>query len=257
MSMKTYQRENKIIEYINDNGNATVAELSAYTKVSEITIRRDLDRLESRKIIERFHGGARKVSSLAGKDPIMEFKAKEEKMRDEKERIGKKAAELVQDGSIIFVNSGTTVMNFLKSIKDKSVTVVTNNTAVLDCQLDPGVEVLMLGGTYCSRTRSLEGDFTNNQIMGIYSSCAVLGVNALDLENGMTTGVYQQSMINKSMINHTKGKVILLADSTKMGRISNYVSASLASINVIITDQNCPTAYLEGFREKEIEVFTV
>ena len=93
--------------------------------------------------------------------------------------------------------------------------------------------------------------------MGIYSTCTVLGVNALDLENGMTTSVYQQSMINKSMINHTKGKVILLADSTKMGRISNFVSASLSSIQIIVTDDKCPPAYVEGFREKGIEVFIV
>ena len=73
----------------------------------------------------------------------------------------------------------------------------------------------------------------------------------------MTTSVYQQSMINKSMINHTKGKVILLADSTKMGRISNFVSASLSSIQIIVTDDKCPPAYVEGFREKGIEVFIV
>ena len=257
MSMKMNHRESKIIEYVNEHGSATVTELSNYTKVSEITIRRDLERLESRKAVIRYHGGAKKNTSLEGKDPIMEFKAKEAKMCDEKKRIGKKAAELIKDGDIVFMNSGTTVLTFLECLEKKNVTVATNNTAALDCQLSSGIDILMLGGNYSCRTRSVEGDFTCNQIMGIYSTCTVLGVNALDLENGMTTSVYQQSMINKSMINHTKCKVILLADSTKMGRISNFVSASLSSIQIIVTDDKCPPAYVEGFREKGIEVFIV
>lgn len=257
MSMKMSHRESMIIEYVNDHGSATVSELSDYTKVSEITIRRDLERLEGRKAIIRYHGGAKKNTSLDTKDTIMEFRIKEAKMCEEKRRIGRKAVELICDNDVVFMNSGTTVLSFLESLDKKNVTVVTNNTAVLECQLQPGIDILMLGGKYSSRTRSVEGDFTCNQIMGIYSTCTVLGVNALDLDNGMTTSVYQQSMINKSMINHTKGKVILLADSTKMGRISNYVSASLSSIHVIITDDKCPLTYIEEFKTKGIEVFVV
>ena len=89
MSMKMNHRESTIIEYVNEHGSATVTELSNYTKVSEITIRRDLERLESRKAVIRYHGGAKKSTSLEGKDPIMEFKAKEAKMCDEKKRIGR------------------------------------------------------------------------------------------------------------------------------------------------------------------------
>ena len=127
MSMKMNHRESKIIEYVNEHGSATVTELSNYTKVSEITIRRDLERLESRKAVIRYHGGAKKNTSLEGKDPIMEFKAKEAKMCDEKKRIGKKAAELIKDGDIVFMNSGTTVLTFLECLEKKNFKIYKNN----------------------------------------------------------------------------------------------------------------------------------
>lgn len=257
MSVKTNRRENMIIDYINNHGSASVAELSSYVQMSEITVRRDLERLEEKKAIIRYHGGARKIANAEGDSPIAEFGEKEVEMRDEKMRIGRKACEFVQDDDIVFMNSGTTVLNFLKGLNKKNVTVVTNNTAALECELNPEIDILILGGTYYNRTRSVGGEFTCNQIMGIYSTCTVLGVNALDLENGMTTNVYQESTINKSMINHTKGKVILLADSSKMGKLSNYVSAPLSNIHIIITDSQCPESYIQGFRERGIEVFIV
>ena len=257
MSVKINRRENMIIDYINEHGSASVVELSNYVQVSEITVRRDLERLESKKAIIRYHGGARKITNVEGDSPIAEFGAKEVEMCDEKIRIGMKACEFIQDDDIVFMNSGTTVLNFLKSLEKRNVTIVTNNTAALSCPLHPEIDILILGGTYYRRTRSVGGDFTCNQIMGIYSTCTILGVNALDLENGMTTNVYQESTINKSMINHTKGKVILLADSSKMGKLSNYVSAPLSNIHVIITDDKCPGSYVQGFRERGIEVIIV
>lgn len=145
MSMKMNHRENMIIDYVNENGRATVAELSQYVQVSEITVRRDLERLENRKALVRFHGGAKRNTDHVGKDSIMEFRAKEATMRDEKKRIGKKACELIKDRDIVFMNSGTTVLNFLEALDKKNVTVVTNNTAALDCELHPDVDILMLG----------------------------------------------------------------------------------------------------------------
>lgn len=120
MSMKMNHRENMIINYVNEKGKVTVAELSKYVQVSEITVRRDLERLENRKAIIRYHGGAKRNTNHGGKDSIMEFRAKEAAMRDEKRRIGKKACELIKDGDIVFMNSGTTVLNFLEELEKRT-----------------------------------------------------------------------------------------------------------------------------------------
>ena len=254
MGLRVNHRENGIIEYINQYENATVAELSRQFQVSEITIRRDLERLSEKKIIDRYHGGARRITKYDSKPEVTELRQKSETMLGEKIRIGKRACDFVRDFDTVFMNSGTTVLQFLMQLQRRGVTVVTNNAAALDCPLHAGVEILMLGGIYNDRTRSVGGEITTGNLLKIYSTCTILGANALDLNEGMTTSVYQECTINNAMISHSKGKVILLADSSKMGKISSYVSSPLSKINVVITDEKCPDNYVAGFREQGIEV---
>ena len=155
------------------------------------------------------------------------------------------------------MNSGSTVLFFLEAIKDKHVTVVTNNAMVPFCEKQVCVELLSLGGNYMERAKSFVGEITVNTINGIYSNCAVLGVNALDPERGMTTWNYQECGVNDAMINHTRGKVILLADHTKIGKVTNYVSSSLDKIDLIITDDGCDPKYVSVFKEKGVDVIVV
>ena len=255
--MRVDQRGNEIVAFINRQGNATVEELSRQFCVSEVTIRRDLDRLNAKKIISRYHGGARKRTEQDGEQVVTEFQQKSGEMTEEKNRIGLRACEFVRDFDIVFMNSGTTVLRFLANLRRQGVTVVTNNMAALEAPLVPGVDIMVLGGMYNDRTRSVGGEITTGALLNIYSTCTVLGVNALDLEEGMTTSVYQECATNNAMISHSKGKVILLADSSKMGKISSYVSSPLSKINVIITDIGCPENYILGFRERGIEVIAV
>lgn len=257
MSMRVSQRENGIIEYINQCESATVAELSRHFNVSEITIRRDLERLNEKRIIDRFHGGARRLELPNGDTTVTEFRQKSLSMSQEKARIGQRACQFVRDFDTVFMNSGTTVLQFLMQLQCRGVTVVTNNVAALDCPHHPGVDILMLGGTYNERTRSVGGEITTGNLLNIYSTCTILGVNALDLNEGMTTSVYHECTTNNAMISHSKGKVIVLADSSKMGKISSYVSSPLSKIDVIITDTGCPESYVAGFESNGIEVITV
>ena len=101
------------------------------------------------------------------------------------------------------------------------------------------------------------GEITVNTIGGIYSNCTILGVKALDPERGMTTWNYQECGVNAAMIGHTRGKVILLADHSKIGKVSNYVSSSLDKIDLIITDSGCDPEAIAAFQEKGVEVIVV
>lgn len=257
MDARVNGREKGIIELISEQGQVSVSELSQLFGVSEITIRRDLDRLSGKKIVKRFHGGARKLTPERQEAAVTEFSIKENERREEKERIGLKACEYVGDYDTVFMNSGTTVLRFLQNLDRKGVTVVTNNTAALEQPVRADITLLMLGGVYNERTRALGGELTSGNLKAIYSDCTILGVNALDLKEGMTTSVYQECMTNNAMIDHSRGKVILLADHSKMGRISSYVSSPLSKISTIITDSQCPESYISGFQELGIEVVIV
>ncbi len=257
MNMRVNQRENSIVEYINQFESATVSELSSHFNVSEITIRRDLERLSEKRVINRFHGGARRMDAPEIEASVTEFRQKSESMLQEKVRIGQRACQFVKDFDTVFMNSGTTVLQFLKQLQCQGVTIVTNNVAALDTPHYPGIDILMLGGVYNERTRSVGGEITSSNLLNIYSTCTILGVNALDLNEGMTTSVYHECTANNAMISHSRGKVIVLADSSKMGKISSYVSSPLSKIDVIITDSACPGEFVAGFEAKGIEVITV
>lgn len=246
-----------IMNYINQNNSATIKELSNILKVSSVTVRRDLLILEEKRLLERFHGGVRKLQSIDNGSAITsmsEFNYKMGLMTEEKKRIGEKACEFINEGDIVFMNSGTTVLYFLSHLQQKNVTIITNNVAAIQVFFTDNIELLLLGGYYNKRLQSLLGEVTVNNIKCIYSNCTILGVNALDLEQGMTTSIYQECSINDAMIQHSRGKVVLLADHTKIGKIANFVSAPLSKIDVIVTDEMCPAELIKALQDKGVEV---
>jgi DeoR family fructose operon transcriptional repressor len=237
-------RRDRILGILNHRGDASVDELSADLGVSLVTIRRDLDFLDSQGMLIRKHGGAQ--SSAEESDSVMEAvpeKKLEEKDSvniEEKTRIAEKAAALVKDGDIIFTNSGSTILTFIASIRSKRVKVITNHAAAITMKRDPGMELIILGGEYREQSRSFVGEFAVKMIKDIYSGYTFLGVNGLSLERGLMTSVYQECSINQAMIANTHEKVVVLADYSKMGKVSNFVSSPLSSVDIVITDDKCP-----------------
>lgn len=253
-------RRKKIEEYINEFQAVSIQELSDMLGVSLPTIRRDLIALEDEKIIERFHGGVRKkrtANYIHGSLEENEYIFRLEKKKEEKKRIAQKAIEFIRDNDIVFMNSGTTVLNIFSSLDCKNITVVTNNVAAIKFEALENIDLILLGGVYNKRLQSLLGELTTNSIKSIFSNCTILGVNGLDIERGMTTSVYQECSINDAMIQQCNGKVILLADSSKIGFVANFVSAPLSKIDILITDDGCPPQYLQRLRDKGIEVYVV
>ena len=251
-------RHSKIINTVNERGTVSVQDLCQMFDVSPLTIRRDLAYLESINLISRYHGGACSLNL----SPITSFGDtfynKINQQAEEKKRIGKKAAEFVMDNDIVFMNSGTTVLQFLNALNSKlKLTIVTNNAAVTQHPLGENISILMLGGEFHSQLCSYSGELTIQNINDIYSSVAILGVNALDFERGIMTSYYQECGVNNAMINHCRGKVIILADHTKIGKLSHFVSSPLSQINIVITDNACPTAYISELESRGIQVVTV
>ena len=243
----------RIMELLKARGMVSVDELSLDLDVSAVTIRRDLEALDNKGLLTRTHGGATVLRTLSQALPERRFHEKDVLNVIEKRRIAEKAMDLIKEDEIIFMNSGSTVLFFLRAL-NKRVRIITNNAAALECERDSRVELMLLGGEYREQSRSLVGEIAQNIIHDIFSSHTVLGTNGLDLDKGLTTSAYQESSINRAMIRNTHGKVIVLADSSKLGHVSNFVSASLDSIDVVITDNACPQDILKGLEAQGIEV---
>ncbi len=249
-----YNRHLHILDALKEQGSVRVEDLSQDLGVSDVTIRRDLDYLNEKGLLLRTHGGAN--ATPARKDFLQEsgFAEKGTINVAEKQRIGEKCAELVRAHEIVFLNSGSTALFFLRAVHQQQVKVITNNAAAIQCTVDPAVEVMYLGGEYREQSRSFVGEFALNTIRDIYSHYTVLGTNGISIDRGITTTVYQECAINQAMIENTQGKVIVIADHTKLGRISNFVSAPLNAIDILITDTQCPAEFRSELESRGITV---
>lgn len=252
-----YNRHLTILDQLTEHGRVRVDDLAVLLKISPVTVRRDLDYLNEKGFLIRTHGGATAIQPRQILQQESLFSDKDGINVPEKERIARRAADLIAPDDIVFLNSGSTALFFLRAIRGKKARVITNNAASVECELDPKVELLVLGGEYREQSRSFVGEFALNTLRHIYSHHTILGTNGITLEQGLTTTVYQECNINQMMIENTHGSVIVIADSSKIQRVSNFVSAPLDTIDVLITDTGCPDDFAVEIERRGIEVIRV
>jgi DeoR family fructose operon transcriptional repressor len=252
MKISNY-RHKKILEMLYQRQSVSADELAAEFGVSKITIRRDLDALAGENLLERTRGGAVLASC-----PRLEelFDLKDHLSKREKSLIGRYAASLVGENETVFVNAGSTTLEVVRHLRGRKVRVVTNNAACLD--LEPlEQELVLLGGDYRAPSKSLVGDLTICALHGIFSSVTVLGINGVSIKKGCTSAVHQETAVNKAMIENSSGKVIVVADHTKMNCVSSFLTCPLKRIDMIVTDWMAPAAFCREIEEQGVCVVRV
>jgi DeoR/GlpR family transcriptional regulator of sugar metabolism len=159
---------------------------------------------------------------------------------EEKRRIGLAAAGLVRDGETIFLNSGTTttqVMHHLLARQDvHDVTVITNNVTAALAAPPSGCEVILLGGYFRPVATSVFGHFATALLRQVSADRAFIGVDGITLKYGCTTPASGEAEVARVMIERTHGSVIVVADRSKWGVVSNFEIASLDNLDTFITD---------------------
>lgn len=223
-------RQQKIIDYLNQNKEAKTEELSELFNTSQITIRRDFKELESMGLLIRYHGGAKILEDeTLNETDIVKIK---------KQSIAKYAASLIEDGDTIFINSSSTAISILDYITDKRVTVVTNNGKALTKNLPPNVYLILTGGEVYGRKHSMVGDLAMQVLSNITSTKCFMGVSGIRYDYGISTSVIQETTINKEMINRCTGPVYVLATSNKIGIHHNFSSGKISDVDYLITDSH-------------------
>lgn len=250
------QRRNEILFQLEKDRFIRSSTLSEVLSVSEATLRRDLEILEKQGIIERTHGGAM-ISHRMQNEPA--FSASTETFSGEKELIGATAASLVESRDTIFINFGTTNTQVARSLKNRTdltdVTVITNNiSVVLELQNESAFNIICLGGHYRSHSNSLVGALTLKGIDGIYASKAFIGVDGISLKYGCTTPVETDAEISQKMIENTNGQIIVVADNSKWGVVSNYRVVDLERISMLVTDNKLSSDARKTLDEMPIQV---
>jgi len=247
-------RHKKILEMLYQRQSVSADELATEFGVSKITIRRDLDALAGEKYLERTRGGAVTVSGLRLEEF---FEEKDHSAKREKALIGRYVASLVSENETVFVNAGSTTLEVVRHLQGKKVRIVTNNAACLGLELDAQQELILLGGDYRIQSKSLVGDLTIAGLHSIFSSITVLGINGVSIKKGCTSAVHQETGVNKAMIENSSGKVIVVADHTKMNCVSSFLTCPLNRIDMIVTDWMTPLAFCEELEESGLCIVRV
>jgi len=249
------QRRQKIREYLEDQGIAQSATIGRLLGVSEATVRRDLEWLEKEGVVERTHGGAM-LSQHLPTEPAYARSALAHP--EEKRRIGRAAAELVEPGDTVFVNSGTTTTQFVRALRERpglgGLTVVTNNlSAVLEAR-EGGWEAILIGGSFRPISNSVVGRFAVETLRQIYAAKAFLGVDGISLKFGCTTPISGEAEVARQMIEHTRGSVVIVADHSKWGVVSNFPVASFDEIDVLVADSGLAPQWRRELEARRVSV---
>lgn len=228
------ERRARIVAALKDQRAVRVPALSDELGVSEITIRRDLLLLEQEGVLDRTYGGAVLKKQLASEprwDDAVGVNAAE------KDALAAAAAEMIEPQDTVFFGSGTTVVNILRHVDPELVArVVTHSLAVASEARGLSLEVLFLGGLYRPQLGAVEGTWPLDMINQVYADKAFLGADSLDVRAGLTTPSMAAATIELAMIRRTRGEVVVLADSSKIGMVGPLVICPLDQIDVILVD---------------------
>ena len=231
-----YKRKQQILMILEEKKKVLVEELAEELQVSTITIRRDLESFEKEGIVKRFYGGAELVKGALYDDPAKDVG--DDLILKCKLSIAKKAADEVQNGDTIFLNSSSTALLMLDYLKGKRVLVITNNGKILEKNYDPMIEVVVTGGEINANKKSMVGDFALQMLRKIRASKCFLGVSGITETGEISTAILQETMINMLMMEQTNGKIYILADHRKIGSQNNFMIGNLEQMKrgCIITD---------------------
>ena len=245
------EREKLIIDSL-AGGIRTIAELSARLGVSEATVRRDLQSLEDQRLVRRVHGGAEPVRRNGAGEPL--FNEKTSLNASEKELIAEKALDYIQDNDAIFLDGGSTVLALARKLHErKNLTVVTNSLMAASELMETSHRLILLGGEFRARSRTLVGPLTSRILESLAIHTAFLGTMGFTAESGISTSDPNEAY-TKELVMKRAGQVILLADSSKLGTPSLAGSGSVEDIDLIITDENVSDELIVKLAKKHIEV---
>jgi DeoR/GlpR family transcriptional regulator of sugar metabolism len=247
-------RKRIIIELLQENGSVNVKDLSTYFHVTMMTVRRDLDEIESDKLITRTHGGAiYRISS----DSIHELPTLRRMplMIEEKQQIAKKAAKLIEKDDMIFLGSGTTTLYIAKEIAMRDdISVITNSLTILNELATNGKMTLIAVGGFLRRSEySMIGHFANNMIKELHVDKLIMGMRGIHPRFGLTSAHPQELMTDKLLINISE-KVIIVADHTKIGHVAASLTEQLSAADLIITTSKASPEIIEAIQLGGVEV---
>lgn len=244
-------RLNEMENLIQEKGKITLKELSEIFQISLNTVRSDVGNILQRGKIRKVYGG---VMALNMENTLLEYGVREDKNAILKREICKKAAEFIDEGDIIFIDSGTTTYHMVEFLKNKKdIKILTNNIMVINALLGvENVEVIGIGGRVRNKTKSFASIEGINILEAYNIKKAFMAATALSIENGVMNSSFGERSI-KNYVVERAADTYLLADSTKFGKIALLTYCGLSELEALITD-DISCEYANQLREKGVRI---
>jgi len=248
----TPERQKQILSLLTKQGRLSVTEIVEQFSISEATARRDLESLASQGKVQRVHGGVIAVEQAPPELPILQ---REGEQADEKSSIGRAAAELIADGETVFLGSGTTVLETARHLRErKNLTVITNSLPVLNALAGiKEITIVSLGGQLRESELSFIGHITEQALAELRVDKVIMGARGLSLEHGLTNDYLQETLTDRAILKIGR-EVILVADHSKVNRVSTARLAPLSSINTFVTDTKADKKFIQVLKKQNIKV---
>lgn len=247
------ERHQEIIKLLSHEGAVKVNQLSKTFKVTEETIRRDLEKLELENKLRRTHGGAISSSSMSDDDDIP-FKDRKVSMVKEKKSIAKEAVKLVEEHDILFIDAGSTALYFAKALPNIPLKVLTNSLLVAyEVNKKKNIQLILTGGNLTQHSLSLVGPATIRSVQNYHVNKMFFSCKGFEKERGISDSNEQQAAIKRAVM-EIADTVILLVDHSKFNKGSFVYIDSLSSLDYIVVNNQVEKSYLLEDELNEIQV---
>lgn len=252
--MLARQRHDLILDAVRRQGSVRVRELSELLNVSDMTVRRDLDLLATQRLVDKVHGGATRVGNQSSNEPG--FQAKQRRQQVEKDRIAATAAGMVKAGSAIGLTAGTTTWSMAKYLVDvPNLTVVTNSSSVAQMlySADRSDRTVVLTGGVRTPSDALVGPIAMGALARLHVDVVFMGVHGMDASVGYSTPNIAEAELNTAFLRAAERSVVV-ADHTKWGTRGLAQIAPLEVADVVISDDELPSAAIQAFVDHDTEL---
>jgi DeoR family transcriptional regulator of aga operon len=251
------ERRREILGVVQRDGRVLVKDLARHFRISQITIRKDLEVLDGQGAIQRTHGGALPVQTGALLDPSL--REKEKLHSKQKAQIAQAAARLVEEGQSVLLDSGTTTTAIARALKNRNMErliVITNAINIAAELAGTHIEVILTGGTLRKNSFSLVGPLAERTLRQLSADILFLGVDGFDTKVGLFTPNLLESEVNRAMVEIAR-RTVAVCDSSKFGRRSLCNIMPVARVHEVITDRQIPKFDLRALKDAGVKVTLV
>jgi DeoR/GlpR family transcriptional regulator of sugar metabolism len=250
-------RQRRILEILGAERQAKVGDLADRLGVAEMTIRRDLDHLHGRGMVERTHGGA---VIAEGRSALLEppMLQRIDDQAETKARIAGAVAASVNEGETLFLGSGTTTLAVARALAGRrKLTVITNALTVINALASsPEITVIVIGGFLRRDELSFIGHLAEDAIRGLRVGKVILGIRGIDPQYGLTSDHLQELKTDQAILS-ISDTIIIVADATKFGRVATSQTAPVTAASWIVTGSDAPAETVDALRALGVRVTLV